>query len=928
MDSWIALGILVLIGVPVGIIILLISQAGLRRRVVRLEGEVAAMQRALDQAEAVAPKVSAPAKITDTDLAAAGEMIAPPQVTPPPVAPPVAAPIATMEVTPAPVTSGPWFGNSAKTSMVGDTAQPPSSTGQNRPLVISADRFASLATWMRDNWVLVIAAVSLALAGVFFVQYGVERGLLPPPLRVLAAIALGIALIAGGEWVRRRQGDGAGATAYLPSTFSGAGIVSMFAGVLAARQMYGLIGPEMAMVGLVTVALIALVLGWFYGPFLAAVGLIGATFAPFVVGGSAQDVTWLYAYFTLIGVLGLGIDTLRRWAWVSVLALVLAVGPSGLLYLDTGQAGVLGVMLTGMVLLSVIIPGRALIPQHRGPTISGAVMARGRSAWPAFPVRLAGGTMLVAAGLMTVLETRSAGEGMVLLICLAGLSAAISLWASKAPALADLAAVSAIAFVVRLVMDVINGDPLSADFAAAAIAMRAPETGGPLTITLILIMVAAMSLTAALRSLSGRDHRVAWAGLAVLLPPAAMGALEAFWYPTAVIGAYSWAVHAMVLAAGMVALALTFARMDAKSNRRRVAYAALAALVLIPFALFALLTKGALTLALAALVAASAVLDRRFRLPELGWFVQAGTIVLGWRLFLDPGLLWAFDAPLTQVALSFLGAVGAMAGGLWLLRGMDRKAPKVFLDSGLVAFAAVFADVLLFRWLDVAFPEGPSGHWAATLIALPWLVVALVQLYRAQLGEFMGKIRMGLAAIAGAVAAFGLGTAVTIFNPLVSSDPVGGPLILDTLLIAYGLPGLILLGTVRFFGHLPTFLRNAFLWVGAGFVALYAGLEIRHFWQGPILSNYGTTQGELYTYTLALMLTGAALLYQAIAARSVLLRRIGMAVIALTIAKVFLIDISGLSGLTRVVAFLGLGLSLAALAWLNRWAAERSGQPG
>ena len=50
--------------------------------------------------------------------------------------------------------------------------------------------------------------------------------------------------------------------------------------------------------------------------------------------------------------------------------------------------------------------------------------------------------------------------------------------------------------------------------------------------------------------------------------------------------------------------------------------------------------------------------------------------------------------------------------------------------------------------------------------------------------------------------------------------------------------------------------------------------------------------------------------------------------IALTIAKVFLIDISGLSGLTRVFSFLALGLSLAGLAWLNRWAAGRQDSGG
>jgi uncharacterized membrane protein len=40
--------------------------------------------------------------------------------------------------------------------------------------------------------------------------------------------------------------------------------------------------------------------------------------------------------------------------------------------------------------------------------------------------------------------------------------------------------------------------------------------------------------------------------------------------------------------------------------------------------------------------------------------------------------------------------------------------------------------------------------------------------------------------------------------------------------------------------------------------------------------------------------------------------------IAVTIAKVFLIDMSGLNGLVRVASFFGLGLALMGLAWLNR----------
>ena len=70
----------------------------------------------------------------------------------------------------------------------------------------------------------------------------------------------------------------------------------------------------------------------------------------------------------------------------------------------------------------------------------------------------------------------------------------------------------------------------------------------------------------------------------------------------------------------------------------------------------------------------------------------------------------------------------------------------------------------------------------------------------------------------------------------------------------------------------------------------------------------------------AILVTGAVLFYQSLARNAVGLRRAGLVVIGLAVAKVFLIDISGLDGLVRVLSLVVLGLSLAGLAWLNRWA--------
>jgi uncharacterized membrane protein len=67
-----------------------------------------------------------------------------------------------------------------------------------------------------------------------------------------------------------------------------------------------------------------------------------------------------------------------------------------------------------------------------------------------------------------------------------------------------------------------------------------------------------------------------------------------------------------------------------------------------------------------------------------------------------------------------------------------------------------------------------------------------------------------------------------------------------------------------------------------------------------------------------MLLASAGLLFVAFWKRAVWLRKMAMVGIGLTIAKVFFIDMAGLSGLLRVVSFMGLGLALLALTWLDR----------
>ena len=802
--------------------------------------------------------------------------------------------------------------------------------GPPKAIVMTSNNFGLLMGWIMQNWFYAVSALSLALAGIFLVLYGAEQGLLPPPVRIIIAFVFGSALVGAGEFIRRRYGDEEGSsTAYLPSTFSGAGIVTLFGAVLAARLLYGFIGPELALIGMALVGALALILGWFYGPLLAAVGVIGAMAAPFIIGGSSDDPSWLLGYFAIVTVVGLAIDTLRRWAWVSVISLVMGFAAGGILVLDAGwQVPPFFVMYCAVLVAAAIaIPVRTAVPNHDGTLLSLALLARTRGdAWPEFPTRLAGGAVLAASGLiiLTVFETSRVDLFWSGVLVLAGMVLALLIWARNASALTDLAALPATALVV-----VVAGGTRLWDAQAAAAAE--PEAAMPMLASILVFTGVVLSIVAAWRSLRGGAAQLFVAAGAALFAPVLAVVIEVFWQPAAALGNYTWALHAMAVGAVMVVMAERFARMDGTDDRRRVSFAVLSALACIAFGVVIVLTTSALTTALAITVAAAAGLDRQFNLPLMGLYILAGIATIGYRLVVDPGLEWAAGAPMPEMLLSHGGAVAAFAVSWVFVKSVKRPRSEVLLESAVFSSSAILLSLLLFRAiLHWSGEVATISHWSVGIGATIWIALGLTQLRRLEIGGALLVLRKILGAGFLFVGAVQLALAVSVLNPMfdVFGNPVLGPPLLNTLTPAYLLPAMMLALGCKWLRGLPGFIKTGFAAVSVGLATLWLGLAIRHFWRGPgEMRLPGIGQPELYSYTLALLIVGAGLFYQSLARSSVPLRRAGLVVIGLAVAKVFVIDISGLGGLIRVFSLMFLGLALAALAWLNRWAAERKKEP-
>ena len=118
--------------------------------------------------------------------------------------------------------------------------------------------------------------------------------------------------------------------------------------------------------------------------------------------------------------------------------------------------------------------------------------------------------------------------------------------------------------------------------------------------------------------------------------------------------------------------------------------------------------------------------------------------------------------------------------------------------------------------------------------------------------------------------------------------------------------------------------------VVSGLILLSVGLEIHHYWSMPHgFRSMSDRMYEQFSYSAWFMSYGAILLAVGFSRRSAYLRWQALVLLAVSIAKVFLVDVSELAEGYRILSFLGLGALLLGVSyvyqrdWLNLRNPER-----
>lgn len=711
-----------------------------------------------------------------------------------------------------------------------------------------------------------IGGIALALASVFMVKIAIDSGWVSPSLRVTGGALAGVVMLVLGERMRGRSDN-------IPQALCGAGIASLFASVLAAVKLYGLIGPGigLALVGGITALAVALSVR--HGKFVAILGIVCGFLLPLVIrpGGSIGPA--FFGYLLVLEIGAVAVARRRNWLGLSTV---------------TAIAGAFWALLTVV----------GLVPTGQPALLS------------AFAILTAAAFVVASAGDPGERSTRSwswASQGV---LSLGGAFLVVAAVAARGPFRSfDLLVLAALG-ISTIVLGGLDARYrfvpwLGAALGGAVLAGFGASGGTPAAVTLFIGLYGAIfgigGYLVAWRSAHAQD----WGLLAGL------GTLGYF-----LLWRFQVASRLLeepwISAAGMTLLAA--AATAPFLRRRTVGALPVLALITNVFATLAVLDGVAAwetrwwSLGLGALVAVVAWAWLRWDLPILRFAIawNAVGVVL---TAIVPGLFfgeYGSRVLLNRILLQFGGpALCLFAASAPLVRaGQAERASALRKVASAMAIATV---ALLIR--HGFHREGLL--WSGGIGMLEWATYAVAGLLGGAVLKGRAGVGIGLAGMAISVVGSGF-----VENPLWTPASVGAWPVLNWLLLLFGVPSLLasLAASRREDGGRYATIAKVYAIVSA---FTWISLNVRHGFVGAILDldTVGISNPERYAYSLAWILFSVVLLAVGMATRGASLRYGSLVVMVLAIGKVFAYDTLGLSGMLRVASYAGLGVSLMAVGY-------------
>lgn len=757
---------------------------------------------------------------------------------------------------------------------------------------------------LASRWLVWLGAVVIALGSVFLVKFSIDQGYLGPAVRDSLTFLLGVALIAGGEWLRRKPLQRMIAAIrpnYVPLALTASGLFATFASVYAAHVFHGLLAPFPAFAGLAIVAFAAVGLSLLQGKFVALLGLLGAASTPLLIATPDPSLWALLAYLLVIQAACLMLVYYQGWwslgfgALTSTIAWPVIIGTRLGVFLNDAEVIPLGIYL-------LVSAGAFFMLRHR---MRGSELSLSGRKWfeklqkrPSDGLAWAAG-LLVAVFIFIVVQ--AAEFSPVALILLAVFSALYLVVARFTPILEGLSVVAAIVIVSLMV----TWPDL----------YFANEQGAYLE---VFILFGALFGIAGFVALWGAQRPALWAGVSIAVPLSLL--VIAYWLIAEFNAGTWWIAIAVGLGAiSLAAAARVVVHRQAYGLTVSLGFYAAGVVAFVSLAATMVLEQAWLTVAMSVQLLALGWIYRHIperSLEKIALIIASIVLV---RLIVNPSVLDYTLIDTSRFSWIVYG-YGVPAVAFYWAAKLFREAKAALLVPLLEAGSLVFG-VLLVSFHIRLFVAGSLDSFDYSLLeqslqSITWLSIGTVLAIRHQrqphaIALYGSRILLSFAA-----------AQIVIFqllasNPIQTLTFVGEYPLFNTLFLAYGVPaGFAFFLAQRFQRDMPVWPALVSAILGFVLVFAYLSLEVRHAYQGPVLSAHLLSDAESYTYSLIWLLYALVLLAIGIVGKNTMSRYLSLAVLMITVLKAFLFDMADLSGLLRVSTFLILGLTLIGIGYL------------
>jgi uncharacterized membrane protein len=308
-------------------------------------------------------------------------------------------------------------------------------------------------------------------------------------------------------------------------------------------------------------------------------------------------------------------------------------------------------------------------------------------------------------------------------------------------------------------------------------------------------------------------------------------------------------------------------------------------------------------------------------LPWLRWLAAIMVAVVVARVGYEPRIVGTAigTTPIFNWLLYGYGIPAAafwVAG--WLLRRRADDLPARMVDAGAILFTVLLAVVEIRHYVTGGNIYGyrPLSDLTEDMLYVNVGLAMTIGMERVRART--GSIVHNAGALA--IAALTLLAVVVDFFMAgylyFGNLPVRGGVFVNQILLGYGLPAVLAI-TLALIARAtrPMAYRVIAATAAVALALFYLTLEVRRLFHGAILSGF-TSDAEQYTYSTVWLAFGIVLLAVGFAIRSPPARLLALAVVALTIAKVFIIDTASIGGIYRALSVIGLGIVLLGIGWL------------